>query len=136
VSMMKTMDLIIKDLEYKASVSLAANEKLEEISSALFEELFNYLDRDNELMNWAMAQVSQIMERVTSGQKSNDLVPIKNILNEILTLLWTTKEKQNLNIPDFILAKMIYADNLINGGVGELGEDGTASGCSDPTVGH
>lgn len=89
MSRMSDVDILCKDISLKAQHAMDAGEKIQDISDAIFEQVFNTVGRTPETRDWAMNTANGIVAKLVANEgRDKDLV--KMIPDLIDCLKWAT----------------------------------------------
>ena len=93
---MNDLDVVCQDLKDKAKVSVEAGERSEDISEAVFEEIFNWCGKDADLREWAMSTADMVLSEVFSEVDQDERI-IKKRIDLVLEVLWHLEDTGQLD---------------------------------------
>ena len=134
---MNDLDLVCQDLKHKAWVSIVAGERSEDISEAVFEQIFNWCGKDADLREWAMSTADMVLSEVFSEADQDSRI-VKRRIDQLLEVLWhleDTGQLESLGMENRLL--LLGRMRSISRSKGEPNEEnGVIAGDSDAAVGN
>ena len=134
---MNDLDLVCQDLKHKARVSIEAGERSEDISEAVFEQIFNWCGKDADLREWAMSTADMVLSEVFSEADQDSRI-VKRRIDQLLEVLWhleDTGQLESLGMENRLL--LLGRMRSISRSKGEPNEEnGVIAGDSDAAVGN
>lgn len=105
MSRMSDLDIVCKDIAAKARFAVESGEKSEDISEAVFDQIFNWSGRDPELRDWALNIANDVLSGVFKEAEDDSVILHKklNAITGVIQHLEKTGKLDRLDTADRLL---------------------------------